>query len=84
VKSQNYPNPFNPTTNIRFTLPWRTTVSLKVFDTLGREITMLVSGVLETGTHVRQWKAHLNSSGVYFYRLQTSDFVQTRVMVLLR
>ena len=81
---QNYPNPFNPTTNIRFTLPQRTRVSLKVFDIMGREVAALTSGVFEAGMYLRQWKADQSSSGVYFYRLQTADFVQTRQMVLLR
>ena len=81
---QNFPNPFNPTTSIRFTLPRRTRVSLKVFDILGREVATLTSGEFEAGTYLRQWKADQNSSGLYFYRLQTSDFVQTRQMILLR
>jgi hypothetical protein len=82
--AQNFPNPFNPTTSIHFTVPRRTSVSLKVFDILGRDITTLASGEFEPGTYHRQWNAEQNSSGIYFYRFQTPDFVETRTMVFLR
>jgi len=82
--TQNYPNPFNPTTTISFTLPSRSHVSLKVFDALGREVSVLLSEELPAGTHSRQWNAAGLSSGLYFYRLQTADFAETKKLVLLR
>lgn len=81
---QNYPNPFNPTTTISFTLPSKSFVSLKVFDVLGREISTLVSEEMPAGTYTRQWKAGRLASGVYFYRLQTGSFTETKKLVLLR
>jgi hypothetical protein len=82
--SQNYPNPFNPSTSISFSLASRAFVSLKVFDVIGREVAMLVSEVLPAGTHSRQWNAAAMSSGIYFYRLQTGAFVETKKLVLMR
>jgi hypothetical protein len=81
---QNYPNPFNPTTNISFTLPSRSLVSLKVFDILGREVAILASEELPSGTHTHQWNAAGLPSGFYFYRIQSGGFVETKKLVLLR
>jgi glucuronoarabinoxylan endo-1,4-beta-xylanase len=81
---QNYPNPFNPCTNISFTLPQKTFVSLKIFDHLGREVALLVSGELSAGNYSQQWNAGNISSGVYFYRLSTiAGFVETKKLLLL-
>jgi hypothetical protein len=66
---QNYPNPFNSTTNISFSIPARTFVSLLVFDMLGREVATLVNEELSSGNHTRQWNATNMTSGIYFYRL---------------
>jgi len=81
---QNYPNPFNPSTTIPFSVPSKAFVSLKVFDTLGREVSSLVSEELSAGTHSRQWSAVGLASGIYFYRLQAGSFVETRSLLLLR
>ncbi|MBM2841882.1 MAG: hypothetical protein HW412_2410, partial [Bacteroidetes bacterium] len=81
---QNYPNPFNPTTIVRYQIPINSRVSLKVFDILGREVATLVSEAKQPGTHSVQWDASGVASGVYFYRLQAGDFVQTRKLLLLR
>ncbi len=81
---QNYPNPFNPSTNISFSIPSKSFVSLKVFDALGREVAVLVSEELPAGTYSRQWNATQISSGVYFYRLQADSFTETKKLVLLR
>jgi hypothetical protein len=65
-----YPNPFNPTTTISFSLPSKSFVSLKVFDALGREVSVLLAEELPAGTYTPQWNASNMPSGVYFYRLQ--------------
>ena len=82
--SQNYPNPFNPSTTIRFELPMSGEVSLKVFDLLGREVATIVSGHKDAGTHIVRWEATSQPSGVYLYRLQASEFLETRKLVLLK
>ncbi|TDI83749.1 MAG: T9SS type A sorting domain-containing protein [Caldithrix sp.] len=81
---QNYPNPFNPTTNIAFDLPKSEYVSLKVYTLLGVEVATLVSENLPAGKHTIKFDASRLSSGVFFYKLQTSSFVETRKMLLVR
>ena len=81
---QNYPNPFNPTTTIRFQVGGLGFVSLKIFDLLGREITTLISGVLESGYHETVFDANNLTSGVYFCRLQAGNFSQTRKFALVK
>ena len=81
---QNYPNPFNPTTQIRFQIPRSSDVSLKVFDVLGREVTALINERLEAGSHESTFDASGLASGVYFYRLQAGEFVQTKRLLLMR
>ncbi len=81
---QNYPNPFNPSTTISFVLPSKSFVSLKVFDALGREISVLVSEELSPGTYKQQWNPVGLASGVYFYRLQAGTFTETKKLLLLR
>jgi len=82
--SQNYPNPFNPTTTISFNLPSKSYVSLKIFDALGREISVLVSEEMTAGTYSKQWNATSLPSGMYFYRLQAGNYSETRKLVLLK
>ncbi|MEX2634360.1 MAG: GLUG motif-containing protein [Balneolales bacterium] len=81
---QNYPNPFNPTTNIEYALPENATVQLHIFDVLGRRITTLVNEMQQPGTYQVNWDASQLSSGMYIYRLQAGDFVQTRQMMLVK
>jgi hypothetical protein len=81
---QNYPNPFNPTTTISFSLPSKSFVSLKVFDVIGREVAIIVSEELSAGNYSRQWNATNLSSGIYFYRLQSGSYIETKKLVLLR
>ena len=81
---QNYPNPFNPKTAITFSLPRSEEVSLKIFNLLGQETVTLVLGTRDAGTHTVQWDATGQPSGVYFYRLQAGEFVETKKLVLLR
>jgi hypothetical protein len=66
---QNYPNPFNPPTTISFNLSSKSFVTLKIFDTWGRDVATLVNEELSAGNHSLQWNALKMSSGVYFYRL---------------
>ncbi len=82
--SQNYPNPFNPSTAISFTLPHSTFTILRVYDVLGREVSTLVADRMNAGTHSVRWDASGLSSGIYFYRLETDAFMQTRRLTLLR
>jgi lysophospholipase L1-like esterase len=81
---QNYPNPFNPSTNFSFIFPTESFVSLKVFDALGREVSILLSEQLSAGKYLRQWDARGLASGVYFYRLQAGSFSETKKLMLLR
>jgi photosystem II stability/assembly factor-like uncharacterized protein len=84
VLQQNYPNPFNPATTIFFSLPSKSSVSLKVFDIIGREVATLVSEEMSAGNHTRQWNAVNMPSGIYFYRLQAGSFTDSKKLVLLR
>jgi hypothetical protein len=81
---QNYPNPFNPTTTIEFDLPKTSEVTLKVFNILGEEVATLLSASLLSGSHSVEWDASNLASGVYLYRLQAGDFIDTRKMVLMK
>jgi aminopeptidase N len=87
--AQNYPNPFNPGTWLSFSLPHRSDVTLTVYDPLGREITVLIRGQLEAGTHAVRWEGTdaggtRVASGTYFYRLTAGTYTETRKMMLLR
>ncbi len=81
---QNYPNPFNPETSFEFRVPSSEFVSLKIFDLLGREVSVLVSEKKSAGEYRVTWDASGFSSGVYLYRLQAGGFVETKRMLLLR
>ena len=82
--SQNFPNPFNPVTNIEFSVPKRGLVKLVVFDMLGREVETLLNKLTEAGTYRADWNASKYPSGVYFYKLQTEGFIETKRMVLIK
>jgi hypothetical protein len=79
-----YPNPFNPLTTIRYDLPVPGRVVLDVYNILGQKVRTLVDEIQDAGFKSVQWDAGNLASGVYFYRLETSDFVRTRKVVLLR
>lgn len=81
---ENYPNPFNPSTTIRFSLPQRSHVMLKVFDVLGREISILVNDEVDAGEHSVQFNAKQLPSGVYFYQLRAAGFIQTNKMLVAK
>jgi Secretion system C-terminal sorting domain len=81
---QNYPNPFNPSTNIEFSLPTSTHVTLEVFNTIGQRVATLVNGKLASGSHSVTWNASNVPSGLYFYKLETKNFSQVRKMILMK
>jgi hypothetical protein len=81
---QNFPNPFNPSTVIRFSLPSADHASLKVYDMLGREVSTLVNGFLNAGTHTAAFEARGLSSGIYFYVLQAGSFREVKRMTLMK
>lgn len=82
--SQNYPNPFNPVTNIDYDLPVDGKVALKIYDISGREIANLVNEVQQAGYYTVAFNANNLASGVYFYRLISGNFNQTKKLVLLK
>jgi len=81
---QNYPNPFNPSTTIRFSIPAGEFVSLKIYNSIGEQVADLVNEELPTGNYTVNWNAENVSSGMYFYTLKTSDFSDTKKMILLK
>ena len=85
---QNYPNPFNPETKIRFEIPnvgtVPRTVRLIIYDALGREISTLVNEQLKAGVYEVSWNAANYPSGVYFYKLETENFSESKKMILIK
>jgi hypothetical protein len=84
VLLQNYPNPFNPSTRIAYELAGNVHVKLTVMNTLGQEVATLVNGNQEAGYYAVQFDASRLSSGVYLYRIQARDFVETRKLIVVR
>ncbi|MCX6163446.1 MAG: T9SS type A sorting domain-containing protein [Ignavibacteriae bacterium] len=83
---QNFPNPFNPSTNIKYQIANKLPrqVSLKVYDVLGKEVATLVNEVRQHGSYNVDFDASKLSSGIYFYRLNTGDFSDTKKMILIK
>jgi Secretion system C-terminal sorting domain len=81
---QNYPNPFNPVTNVEFALPKSSIVKLSVYDILGNEMEVIVNEFLTAGTYKADWNASNFPSGVYFYKLESDGFVDTKKMILVK
>jgi uncharacterized delta-60 repeat protein len=89
---QNYPNPFNPATKIRYSIPnviasetkQSQLVSLKVYDVLGNEVAALVNEEIPAGSYEVEFTAPELSSGIYFYKLQTGSFVETKKMLMIK
>jgi sugar lactone lactonase YvrE len=81
---QNYPNPFNPTTKIEFRIQKPEFILLKVYDVLGNEITTLINERKLPGEYTVEFDANGLSSGIYYYRLQSGDFVESKKMLLLK
>jgi len=82
--NQNYPNPFNPTTTIEFSIPRAGFVTLKIYNVVGEEVTTLVSEELSSGSYKYDWNATGHESGVYFYKIEDSNFVMTKKCLLIK
>ncbi len=82
--SQNYPNPFNPDTRIAFSVPASGNVKLAVYNVLGQKVADLVNGFVDAGSHSVTFKAGKLTSGVYFYKIETDNFVSVKKMMLIR
>lgn len=82
--SQNYPNPFNPTTNIKFQMPKSGLAKLFIYDALGKEIQTLVNEQLTPGTYEVDFDASSLPSGIYYYKLESGTFMETKKMVLIK
>jgi hypothetical protein len=81
---QNYPNPFNPTTTIKYQIPEVSFITLKVYDVLGNEIAILVNEERPIGNYEIEFDASYLASGIYFYRIQAGNYVETKKMILLK
>jgi len=82
--SQNYPNPFNPVTKIKFSIPISSQVILKVYNNIGQEVATLVNEELNSASYEVDWNASDFNSGVYYYKINASDFVQVKKMLLIK
>jgi hypothetical protein len=82
--AQNYPNPFNPSTTIQYDVPTSSHVLLEVYNLLGQAVATLVDEVKQPGRYAATWQCSNLPSGVYFYRMQAAEFVQTKKLILLR
>jgi hypothetical protein len=81
---QNYPNPFNPRTKVRFDLPHRARTRLTLYNILGQAVRSVLDKELEAGIHYATVDATSLPSGVYFYRIEADEFVDTRKMIVLK
>lgn len=81
---QNYPNPFNPATVIEYALPREQFVRLRMFNVLGEEVVVLVNELKPAGTHTTTFDAHNLPSGVYFYRLEAGNYVDSKKLLLVK
>lgn len=82
--SQNYPNPFNPTTKIKFALPQTAKTKISIYDLLGKELETLLNNELQPGYYEINFNADIYPSGIYFYRIQSGNFIQTKKMILMK
>ncbi len=81
---QNYPNPFNSSSVIKYSIPQSSQVSLKIFNTLGEEIEILVDELKPAGTYEVNWNAANLPSGVYFYQMKAGEYINTKKMIFLK
>jgi hypothetical protein len=83
--SQNYPNPFNPTTQIKYSIPEDGFVTLKVYNTIGQQVAELVNGIVKAGNHEVTFNAASGlSSGVYYYRMESGNYVSVKKLILIK
>ena len=82
--NQNYPNPFNPTTDINYSVPKAGLVTITVYDILGRQVASLVNKEKPAGSYNVEFNASKLSSGVYFYRMQAGNFIQTKKLIIIK
>ena len=82
--NQAYPNPFNPITNIDFSIPTDSYVSIKVYDILGKQVISLVDEHYGSGYHTVTWNANEYSSGIYFVKMVAEDFIDTQKLMLIK
>ena len=80
----NYPNPFNPSTKIKYSVPQSSNVLLKIYDVLGKEVATLIDEEKPAGNYEVEFNASNLSSGTYFYRLRSGNFVEMKKMVLMK
>jgi hypothetical protein len=81
---QNFPNPFNPVTKINFAIPRQGHVTLKIYDVTGREVVTLADEIMTSGFYTKEFNGGNFASGVYFYRIESSGFIQTKKMLLIK
>ena len=84
VLSQNYPNPFNPSTNISYQLPENGYVVLKVFNSLGQEVSILVNEYKQPGLYTVEFRAENLPTGVYLYTIKVNNFLSSKKMLLVK
>jgi hypothetical protein len=84
VLEQNYPNPFNPSTTIKFGLPKKSDVVITIYNSLGAEVATLFNEVREAGSYEIEFNADNFSSGIYYYKIEASQFIETKKMILLK
>jgi len=82
--SQNYPNPFNPTTKIKFATPKSSFVRLVVYDAVGRELATMVNEQLNAGTYEAEWSVDKFSNGIYYYKLTSGNYSETKKMIIVK
>ena len=87
--SDNYPNPFNPSTTIRYDIPNDAFINIVIYDITGREISRPISKQQSAGYHSTVWKGtnqkgETQAAGIYFYQIQTKDFIKTKKMLFLK
>jgi hypothetical protein len=81
---QNYPNPFNPSTIIKFGVPERSNVLIKIYDILGSEVVTLVNEEMEAGWYQKNFDAYSYSSGIYLFRMEAGTYISTKKMMLIK
>jgi hypothetical protein len=84
VLAQNYPNPFNPATNIKFSVPTAGLVKIAIYDVLGNQVAVIINENLNVGNYKSDFNAYELSSGIYFYKMFSGEFKETKKMILIK